>query len=111
MLSLAVGEYRLTVTNDPPHYDGSADNVHNYDVTHSFDGDSCAATSGHALRLFQHDHQIRSALLSASGGASGVHDHTAIIIDGRNCIIAVGPYMASVSIPSLNLNWAEVPQV
>lgn len=104
MVTLNVGDYRLDITNDPPHYDGSADNLHSYDSTRVL-GDNSYITSRHALRLFQHDEQIRSCLISAGGGASGVHDHTAII-HGDNCIIAVGPFMASVAIPSLDLNWA-----
>ena len=105
MLSLTVREYRLDITNDPQHYDGSADNLHSYDVLHSLDGNAIAATSRHALRLFHNDKQIRSCLLSTGGGASGVHDHTAII-HGCNCIIAVGPYMASIAVPKLELHWA-----
>ncbi len=105
MLSLAVDEYRLDITNDPPHYDDSADNLQSYARTHSLGDDTYAATSRHAIRLFQHDQQIRSCLLSAGGGASGVHDHTAII-HGCNCIIAVGPFMASIAVPTLELNWS-----
>lgn len=105
MVSLTVGEYRLVVTNDPSHHDESADNLQSYDVRHSLDGDAATATSRHALRLFHNDKQIRSCLFSAGGGASGVHEHTAIV-HGCNCIIAVGPYMASVAVPSLDLNWA-----
>jgi hypothetical protein len=105
MLSLTVGDYRLDITNDPPYFDGSADNLCSYDRLHSLDADAATATSSHALRLFRNDQQIRSCLISAGGGASGVHENTALIHD-CNCIIAVGPFMASVALPSLELNWA-----
>lgn len=105
MQSLTVGDYRLDITNDPPHFDGSADNLHSYDILHSLDGDAVTPTSRHALRLFRNDEQIRSCLLSAGRGASGVHENTVLIHD-CNCIIAVGPFIASVAVPSLELNWA-----
>jgi len=105
MQSLTVGDYRLDVTNDPSHFDGSADILRSYDSLHSLDGDTVTASSQYALQIFRNDKQIRSCLLSAGGGASRVHKNTALIHD-YNCIIAIGPFMASVAVPSLELNWA-----
>ena len=51
---------------------------------------------------------ISSCILTAVGGATGIHDHSALIC-GDSCIIAVGPFMCSLHIPSLDLEWkAEV---
>jgi hypothetical protein len=48
---------------------------------------------------------IASCTLLAGGGASGIREHSAIIDDGF-CVIAVGPFVASLVLPSLKLKWA-----
>ena len=48
--------------------------------------------------------ELASCILMANGGASGVHEHSALVRDNQ-CLIAVGPYLASLRLPSLELNW------
>ena len=105
MLILRSGDYTIEVSNsDPPFRRGSADNVKAYDCVYCF-GDSSLFTSQHTIRLQKFGQPIKSCLLSSDGGASGIHARSAIVSRNR-CIIAVGPYIAALDVPSLELLWA-----
>jgi len=107
MLELIAGKYRVTIENDPTHSVGSTDNVHRYDHEYQLDdtGTEYAVTSRHALRCSDDIESIATCILLAGGGASGIHDHSALIHDG-SCIVAVGPFVVSLALPSLRINWA-----
>jgi len=105
MVILDVGQHRIEISNDPTHSDRSADNVHIYYRTYRFGDDAYQATSRHAVRVTYDDDLVAACLLSADGGATGVHGHSAII-HHSSCIVAVGPFVASLALPSLELNWA-----
>jgi len=107
MLELHAGKYRVSIVNDPTHAVGSTDNVYSYDHVYHLDDARAeyAVTSRHAVRVFNGDELIASCILLAGGGASGINEHSAIIHD-ESCVIAVGPFMASLVLPSLKLKWA-----
>lgn len=46
-----------------------------------------------------------SVLLYAGGGASGVH-HRSLCILGGQCFVAIGPYVVSLSLPTLEILWS-----
>jgi hypothetical protein len=106
MLQLNAGKFRVTIANDPTHSVGSVDNVNSYDHEYHLDDARAeyAVTSRHAIRISDENELIASCILLAGGGASGIHDHSATIHNG-SCIIAVGPFVASLAIPSLRMNW------
>jgi hypothetical protein len=104
MVNLNSGHYHIKITNETTHTTDSADNVRTYDREYRFGDNTYQATSQHAVHVTVNDELIASCLLSADGGATGVHDHTAIIHDDV-CVIAVGPFMAAIEIPTLKLNW------
>ena len=65
-------------------------------------------SSQHFISVSTQGSVMSSCILAAVGGATGIHDHSALIC-GDSCIIAVGPFMCSLRIPSLDLEWkAEV---
>lgn len=62
------------------------------------------------MKTLRSGHTLASVILLAGGGATGVHDHSALIVDD-DVLIAVGPYIARLSIPSLDSKWiAETDQ-
>ena len=107
MLKLIAGKYTVALSNDPTHLVGSADNVHTYD--HEFQLDDArtdySVTSRHTVSVTEDNEPIATCILLAGGGASGIHEHSAIIHNNL-CIIAVGPFLASLTLPTLELNWA-----
>lgn len=104
MLTLRSGQYQLSVNDDPLHTNGSADNLCQYDFYYRF-GERNLVTSRHAVKVWHDEVVLRSCLLSASGGASGIHDRSAIIHDDQ-CLVAIGPFIAAVEVPTLELKWA-----
>lgn len=106
MLELNSGKYRITIDNDPTHTVGSADNLQTYDHTYVLDDASGDyITSRHSVFVAENDHSISSCILLASRGASGIHEHSAIIHHG-SCIVTVGPFLVSLHVPTLKLQWA-----
>ncbi|MEK6256314.1 MAG: hypothetical protein N2C13_03225, partial [Chloroflexota bacterium] len=67
--------------------------------------DESLITSKHAVNI--QDKQgspISSCILLSSGGGPGIHENTAITHDD-SIIIAVGAFLACLSVPSLKLKW------
>ena len=104
-MNLCCRQYRIEITDAPVHTTGSADNVHTYDHEFRLGDNTYQASSRHAVHVTDNQDHVASCLLSADGGASGVHDRTAILHDDT-CVIAVGPFIAALDIPSLQLKWA-----
>jgi len=90
---------------DTPRFDPrSADNACG-PVDESFFGDrEYRASSRHRIVVTRGDSVLASRILLATGGATGVHDHSALLLDNR-CIVAVGPFICSLALPSLQVHW------
>lgn len=106
MLELTANQYRIAISNDPTYSLGSADNISTYDREYALDDARAkyTITSRHAIRVFEAHNVIQTCILLAGGGASGIHAHSAIVRD-ESCVIAVGPFLASLRIPGLELQW------
>ena len=106
MLNLIAGKSGVAIANDPTHLIGYVDNVHTYDREYqqSDAREEYAATSRHTVNVTDHNKFIATCML-LTGGASGIHERSASIHD-NSCIITVGPFLASLALPTLDLNWA-----
>lgn len=82
----------------------SVDNVHIYDREYLFADEDSYLSSKHGISVNSPSGESYSCILLASGGVSGVHEHSALIHEDR-CIVAVGSYMCSLSLPVLELGW------
>lgn len=107
MLELVAGKCHVIIANDPMYAIGSADNVRSYDHEYHLDNARAdyAVTSRHTVTVTNDNKTIAACILLAGGGASGIHEHSAII-HHDSCFIAVGPFLASLVLPTLKLNWA-----
>ena len=103
MLELACKTFLVTISDDPSYTVGFADNVRTYEHEYLLDCDH--VNCHHAIRVTDNDDDIASCILLACGGSTCIHEHSAVTHD-NSCIIAVGPFMASVALPSLQLEWA-----
>jgi hypothetical protein len=100
---LCTSAYTIEVFDDRTGYDPrSADNVSSYDRAYPL---SDYISSTHGIRVMTETRQIASAVLCAGGGASGVHECSALIHE-NSLLIAVGPFVVRLSIPSLDLLWS-----
>lgn len=109
MLTLNAGPFDVIVENDPTFTPGLADHLQTHQHIHHLGSDSFTS-SRHAVHVRDSTELISSCILTAEKGATNVHANTALTL-GANCLVAVGSYVASLDIPSLNLSWAtEVDQ-
>lgn len=105
MLRLPFGQLEIRIDNDPTFSFGSVDNPHSYDHAYRLDDEPYTPSSLHTVRVVQEDgHVFASCILGSAGGASGVHEHSAIV-RADSLLIAVGPFIASLKLPELTLNW------
>ncbi len=105
MLKLSHRQLEVRIDNDPSFTFRSVDNPHSYDHAYRLDDEPYTPTSLHTVTVNQEDGEpIASCILGATGGASGVHEHSAII-HTDSLLIAVGPFIASLQLPALTLNW------
>ena len=87
MSTVGVG-YSLTVSNDPAYTPGSPNNARRYDKEHVLGEDKSLIVSRHSVEIETDAGQRSSAIVCANGGASAVHAHSALALDGR-CLVAV----------------------
>lgn len=64
-------------------------------------------SSRHVIAALDDERIISSALLEAAGGASGVHEHSVVVV-GDRCFVAVGDHVVALQLPTLDLVWARV---
>ncbi|WP_146854567.1 hypothetical protein [Brevifollis gellanilyticus] len=78
----------------------SADNARRYERFYEF-GEH-RPSSCHGIRVHEGDRELANAILMADGGASGVHERSAVIA-GHSIFVAVGSYVTRLSLPALDL--------
>ncbi|MDP1589782.1 MAG: hypothetical protein Q8M07_18660 [Prosthecobacter sp.] len=66
--------------------------------------DKYRPSSRHQMVVKHGDAVLASRVLLASGGATGVHSRSAIVI-GDTCFAAVGPFVCALKLPTLELLW------
>lgn len=90
---------------DIPRYDASlADNACAPEEEYFLGEDGYQPSSRHRITVRYGDAVLASRVLLASGGASGVHVHSAFVHED-SCLIAVGPFVCALELPSLRLLW------
>jgi hypothetical protein len=98
------GKYEVELVNDRMYSPGSAENVRSYSRVYDFAESVSETSSRHGLVLREDGVVGRSCFLIAGGGASGIHEHSAVIV-GDRCFVAVGDTLCALGLPSLDLLW------
>jgi hypothetical protein len=99
-------KFSILIENVPAYSFGSMDNRKIYSHEFRVDNEPYQPSSLHAVRVFSIEDQteVADCILGSTGGASGIHENSAIINEA-SLVIAVGPFMVSLSLPDLKLNW------
>ena len=105
MLEFPYKSSRIRILNEPTYTLGSADNVRDYEFESRLDSGEYSPSSVHGVAVIADDVIVASHLVATSGGATGVHDSSAVVLDDR-CILAVGPYLVAFRLPSLEIDWS-----
>ena len=94
----------LTLLDDPTYTAGSADNVQRYDREYCFVKEY-RPVSKYGVVCREPGGATHSCILLAGGGASRVHEHSAVVVHG-SFFVGVGDILCSLSLPALDLRWA-----
>ncbi|MEZ0385592.1 MAG: hypothetical protein ACAI34_00895, partial [Verrucomicrobium sp.] len=71
----------------------------------TLDDGQAEPSSCHRVEVYEGDHRLDQAQLETSGGATGVHDHSAVVADDT-VFVACGPYITALRLPELELQWS-----
>jgi hypothetical protein len=103
-VELKSGPFVLTLLDDQTYTSGSADNARTYDREYCFIQEY-QPVSQYGLVCQGPEGETKSCILLAGGGATCVHQHSAIVLNGF-CHVAVGDMICSLSMSTLELRWA-----
>ncbi len=103
MADFTSDKYKITIDSDPTYRFGSADNINDYDLIH-FPESEFRFTSVYGIKVFKDEVLIKSAVIGADGGATGIYENSAIIESDR-LVICCSDSIFCLSIPDLNLIW------
>ena len=101
----SIYEYRIEIIDHPDYKISSADNVLQFDLFYLDESDFHSSVYG--IAIFRNDERLKSALIGASGGSTGIHD-TAVVIENDRLLICCSNAIFCLSIPSLELLWRTV---
>ena len=103
MMRWTRGRYEIEMTDEPGYSFGSADNAHSYGYEFVLESEY-RPSSKHGLRCVRDGKPCGSAVLGASGGGTGIHEHSCVVLLDR-CLVAVGDRVAALSLSDLRLLW------
>lgn len=107
-VSLHHNELTIEVFDDTA-FTQSADSPTHYDKVIQVEKDKpYSPNSKHAIEVYKDNKAIKTAIILASGGGTGVYEDTALIDQG-NLIIRCCNKLFSLSLPDLNINWVTEP--
>lgn len=104
-IRLVARPFDVEIRNEPTYSFASADKQRSYQHEYGLTGGGYQFTSRHGVRCWKDGEVVGSAVLGASGGATGVHDSSAVIARSQ-CFVAVGPCVAALALPTLALVWS-----
>ena len=105
MIKLPHQNIEIQIFDDPMFSLNSVDNPHCYTKQHNL-CDDFHFSSKHGVRLVESGEIINSCLLIGSGGATGIHAQSAVVI-GDSIYVAIGNSICSLNLPLLNLKWKQ----
>jgi hypothetical protein len=95
----------IRIFDDDTYTPGSADNSRSYDLEHFSEGPRDECHSMHGIEVETPAGRKYSAiLLNMSGGATGVHGHSAVSNESR-LFVCCGDNVFCLSLPTLSLEW------
>jgi hypothetical protein len=90
----------ISIVNEPTHTFASSDNVRTYPFSRNLDPD-CRPVAVHGVLLDSEP----LALFGASGGATGINDHSALILEGM-LYLAVADKVVCMRLKPFEFRWA-----
>ncbi len=105
MLELFYKSSNIRIHDEPTFTFASSDNPRIYKYESRLDSGKYRYSSAHGVTVVADNVVIASHLVATCGGATGVHNNSAVVVDDR-CVVAVGPYLVAFSLPTLEIDWS-----
>src|SRR5688572_14116293 len=103
-LILETEDYKVGVRNESIYTPNSADNKSKFDEEVFLDTEGEYISSQHGVVIRRRNGDSRSFILLAGGGASGVHENSALMHE--DCLlVAVGNFVCCISLPEQRILW------
>jgi len=108
MAQISIGNYRVDIFTDSVSNYSENDNVHKYDFVYIHEDDyECSTIIG--IKIYENDAYendviLKSALIGASGGATGVYKNS-FVYELNKIIICCSDTVFCLSTPDLSLLW------
>ncbi len=99
------GSLLVRLLNETTYTPGSADNTHAYSRVYDLTEQAYRPSSKHGVICIGPDEREHSCILLGEGGATGIHEHSAVVV-GQRGFVAVGDAICSLLLPDLKLDWA-----
>jgi hypothetical protein len=100
------GSLVIEVVNEPAYAFGSQDNRAPYQREEILGDAKFQLTSRHGVTSTLDGARAASVVFGATGGASGVHQHSLAILEARG-FLAVGPFIVCIELPTLATRWVQ----
>ena len=94
----------IVIRDQPIYAPNSADNKFTFDKEIWLDEAEEYISSKHSVVVNCRSGETHSCILLAGGGASGVHENSALVC-GEKLLVAVGNFACCLSLPKLDLEW------
>jgi hypothetical protein len=96
-------QYIIQIYDDDQYNVESTDNINRYKYIYISEPD-IRPISKHAIKVFNKEQEISSAIIIATGGGSGVHEQSYIIYNDL-VFICVSAFLYCLCLPNLSLKW------
>lgn len=96
----ATKRYEIDIDYHPTYKSGSADNLFKFD----FEYLEKSASTIFGIKILENEVCLKSAVISAEGGETGVHN-SALVLEENRLILCCGNKIFCLSIPDLKLLW------
>lgn len=98
----ATAHYEISIFDEPLFTEGSVDNPRSYAREYVLER---GGWSRHGVLCHATGRLLGSAIITAGGGISGVHERS-LIAQRRRCFVAVGDHVICLQLPDLDLLWS-----
>lgn len=105
MIELDFRNYRIELVNETDYTPNSADNNLIYENIFTDENELDHSTK-HGIKVLLDEKKYSNALICAVGGATGIHEKSAAIVDD-SILICCADKIFSLTLPNLNLNWMK----
>ncbi len=106
MIELNFAEYRIELVDESTYTQNSTDNVFATKNVFADSESDVFQSTKHGVKVYKDEKLYGNALICAVGGATGIHENSAVIIE-NDILICCADSIFSLSLLDLNLNWIK----